>query len=590
MHRVKNPAQRFDWALAVAVSFLVLVSLPLTSRAAVSPADGRVDASVELSEDLSRLVGEVTVELVNRSDEPMTEVALWVFPSRLTAPPEGMDDVVLPRAFPNGFDPGDLNMKSIRVPGGEPLQTRSPWPGLVWVQLVEPVPSGAPLTLEAHYEVRIPERYGPFGRVGRQITLDGGFIPRPTPQGSEGFLERSPPGVIDYSLKLSWAGQGRLEAYVNGEQISLSSEPQRVRGRRAERVSLIAAPSFKRMDFGAKPNRVRFAHRRARAPVSGPDDLTDLAVIDPASHAVATAVDVLRFLQGELERPGEPLMVVEAPLRRDIAISAPGMLLLSDRAFELTPLERFLRVHRVALARAVAESRLRSASLQVERGRRDRVRDLLAIHLSERWEQARYGGQVGIREILGPGRFIAAVEDVIRSPQIPFQSTWFRVVDDTDPFRDRFSLFAHSHPNGRLWREKLLDKLGSESLDRIVNEVARGQASLMEALKDAAPDLDARSYLAQWEAGAPKVNYRLLDVREVSGGLEVAVVREGTATVEEPVTITAIGAQRRTAVWDGAGGRVSLRIEGAQLGDEIVVDPSFRLVESDLDLNLQRCA
>lgn len=547
------------------------------------PVDARIQAELTLSEDLSWLKGSARVQLVNQGDEPMSHLSLWLFPERLAQPPKGLDDVVLPRVFPKGFDPGGVKVASIRGTSGEVLAVSPVRPGLVHVELEEPLGPGDEISLRIEYRVRVPERYGPFGHVDNQLTLDGGFLPRPPPQSVSGFVERSPPGAIDWDLTLSWEGEGELQAYINGESIRLSRNPVQRSGRRSPRVSLVAADEFKILDFEGRGSRVRLAHRRSRPPPSGQADVVDLSAIDPVGQAAATAAAVLRFLANRFQVKRPVTLVVEAPLRRDIAISAPGMLLLSDRAFELSPLERFLRVHRVAFARMVAASFLRQvAPSQEPVHRRDRVRDLLAIHLSEIWEQATYGGQEGIREILGPGRFIAAVEDVIRSPQIPFQSSWFRVVDDTDRFRDRLSLFSHDHPNGRIWREKLLDRLGEERLSQVVDRVVSGEATFVQALGQAAPQGDVLSYLAQWDEGSPEANYKLLDVREVRGGLEVDVAREGARILHEPVTVVALGDQRRSAVWDAPGGRATLRIHGAKSGDEIVVDPNYRLVESDL--------
>jgi hypothetical protein len=583
MHRVKRTAVH---PVSRALSFLVvLLSIVVCPRSWVYavPIDARIQADLVLSEDLSTLAGDATVYLVNRGHEPMTTVSLWLFPERLSVSPEGLDDVVLPRVFPNGFDAGGVELYSIRGAGEAELAVRPIRPGLVRVELSTPLSPGHEIALSIGYRIRIPERYGPFGRVGEQITLDGGFLPRPPPQSAGGFLEHSPPGAIEWDLGLAWKGEGEMDGYINGSSVRLGQKPVRLSGRRSAHVSLVAARSFKHLAFGASGSRVRLAHRRSRPPTSGKGDVLDLATIDPVTQTVATAVSVLRFLAERFKTASPPIQIVEVPLRRDIAISAPGMLLVSDRAFELSPLERFLRVHRVAFARSVAASFIRGvAPSQEPVERRDRVRDLLAIHLSESWEQAIYGAQVGIREILGPGRFIAAVEDVIRSPQIPFQSSWFRVVDDTDPFRDRFTLFSHEHPNGRIWREKLLDRLGEERLSRIVDQLMNRRGTFFEVLSSVEPDFDVLSYLSQWDEGSPEVNYKLVAVRAVEGALEVDVAREGSRTLREPVTVVATGHTSRTIVWDGAGDRATLRIEGAELGDEVVVDPHFRLVESDM--------
>lgn len=567
---------------ALALAFMAHLSAGSWAHAAEQVADCRVEARLSFSESLSTLYGEASVHLVNQGVNPIKEVPIYIFPRRLASIPPGLDDVVMPRVYPDGFDPGDLVVETVRTPEGAELTTNTGWPGLLRVTLPQVAAPGERVSLVVRYRVVIPERYGPFGRVGDRVTLDGGFLPRSAPQTADGFQERSPPGRIDFALSLRVEGEGTLRGFINGRDVRLRGEPVLVRGQGEDRVSLVLAPSFRESSSSSKGAKVRYAHHRARPTPAGPDDLTDLASIDPPGQTLRTTLDVLSFLRRQFGQGPEELLIVEAPLRRDIAISAPGMLLISDRAFELSPMERFLRIHRVALARGIASSYLRTLEpLQETLERRDRARDFMAIHLSERWEQLRYGGQVGIREILGPGRFIAAVEDVIRSPQIPFQSTWFRIVDDTDRLRDRFTLFSHAHSNGRIWREKLLDKLGPDVLDGVVDRAVRGRISLFTALSFET-QLDVPAFLAQWSEGAPEVNYRLVNVRAIANGVEVEVAREGESRVTEPVVIAAIGDRRRVATWDAPGERATVQISGATISDEIVIDPDFRLIESDL--------
>ena len=139
MHRVKRTAVH---PVSRSLSFLVvLLSIIVCPRSWVHavPIDARIQAELVLSEDLSTLAGDATVHLVNRGQEPMTAVSLWLFPERLSVSPEGLDDVVLPRVFPNGFDAGGVELDSIRGGGEAELVVRPIRPGLVRVELSEPL-------------------------------------------------------------------------------------------------------------------------------------------------------------------------------------------------------------------------------------------------------------------------------------------------------------------------------------------------------------------------------------------------------------------------------------------------------------------
>src|SRR5690606_8346291 len=121
----------------------------------------------------------------------------------------------------------------------------------------------------------------------------------------------------------------------------------------------------------------------------------DPTVIDTHAQTLATMAAGLSYLERTVPsgwaRPRE-LLLVEAPLRRDFALGAQGMVLVSDRAFEVLAVEKLRKFHRIALLRALFVQQLEGRLFASEPVRwRDRVLDLVAVHLTERWETERYG-------------------------------------------------------------------------------------------------------------------------------------------------------------------------------------------------------
>src|SRR5690606_27067530 len=147
------------------------------------------------------------------------------------------------------------------------------------------------------------------------------------------------------------------------------------------------------------------------------------------------------------------------------------------------------------------------------------------------------------QQLLEGGSFVAAVDDVIYAPQLPFQHVYFRTLDDTDPFRDHVTLFSHVHPNGRRLHEKLKDIASATEVVALVDALLEpARAPFPELLEARLPQADA-AFLARWDGPYPAVAYRLgrtVTGRDEEGGfVDVEILREGDLTVSEPVEVKA---------------------------------------------------
>lgn len=538
--------------------------------------------------------GSVNLRIENSSSIALQTTDLWLFPERLSTRPKGLTEVEEEWMFPGEFSAGGLKVLSVHDESGRKLEIKYPSSTLARVTLIDSHSPETLLRLVVRFEVKIPKRYGPFGRVDGQVTLDGGFFPRPPPMGPNGYRPDAPPGLIRYALRLQGTGQ-KMHALTLGTLKKVAPEARWSFGetQAVERVSLVLFENFHVTRLNESGVDIFFLHRDARQRDGSEGTIPDLMAIDTQGQAVSTVGLVLPYLRETigLALPSR-MVLVEAPLRRDLAIEAPGMILVSDRAFDLPGMERFLRLHRTALLRAVVGSMLRPSMRQTQPLEwRDRAVDLVALELVARWEARRYGSSHDLSRALSAGSFVAQVDEVLYAPQIPLQHVFFRPVDDTDRYRDRFSLFSHDFPNGHRLHVKLQDRSSEGEVGALVDDMLSGK-TLKESYHKRFDDPSAR-LLKQWDRGYPKLNYRLMSSRpgEDQQGHYVDVVfqQEGDTSIVEPVRVGVWDENGQPAYgfWDGEGKVGKVRIRTKTGASRVQIDPKHRLLEFAVDSDMK---
>ena len=86
---------------------------------------------------------------------------------------------------------------------------------------------------------------------------------------------------------------------------------------------------------------------------SVPETLCGLGYTKSAREVIATVTAGLSFLDREGVTVKAPVVMLQAPLRHDLVRVTDGVILYSDRAFRLLPIERAFRFHRLPILRAV---------------------------------------------------------------------------------------------------------------------------------------------------------------------------------------------------------------------------------------------
>jgi len=622
MHAANLPAACVRLVLFVAA--LALVSLGGGAPASAAPRTVALD--VRWDPDSRIVAGTARWTLVNESAVALTALPLSLYANRFATAPSWAGSLAWFHVFPGGFDRGGTRLTSWRfgetalsVPAAPsaaaaPLRVDLPLPA--------PVAPGAPLTVTLAFETRVPERFGPFGVVGDALTLEAGWYPVPLALAAEGPLVDVPPPPATATVRLACATPAR--ALVSGVHRRCSPAAP------ARPVALGPLPAVAlqvRPDAALLRNRVAgtlvelvYDPPRRAAPVPLPPErlgrdpwngapawprLPELGWVDRPGESLRTASDALRFLSEHLPPavaarllPAR-LRLAEAPLRRDLALPGAGVVWVSDRLLRVTPVERLRQFHRFALVRAVY-AQLVSDALGVREDLADRfwVAEVVAEHLTRAFVVDRYGVREDAFDVLAPGAFLEVVDNVLYAPQMPFQTAYFNVVDDTDPGRDRYRLFFGAAPTGRRVYEKLRDRLGADRLDALIASYLADGLAFRST--DGAPPPE---FFAAWLGPYPPSNVRLVGVasRPLPSGdagapadpyapLDAArfehaalVLREGPAPPPEPVSVRFLLADGSSSdvVWDApagtAEGHVTLR-SSVPL-DTVVLDPEGRLVQ-----------
>ncbi|MBC8068914.1 MAG: hypothetical protein IAG13_11320, partial [Deltaproteobacteria bacterium] len=268
-------------------------------------------------------------------------------------------------------------------------------------------------------------------------------------------------------------------------------------------------------------------------------------------------IDVLGAL-GQPPPPDETLVVVQGPLRTEVAQMHPGVVIISDQAFQLFPAKRFRKFHEDAIARALADAMLEPRI----RGRHDPSTDLwlsgtLGFAVLQLWRTARDQRDEFAPDILSRLTFVPAVDRFLYTQQASFSSAYFRGVEDEMPVRNHPLWFSHLLPTGRRLHEKLSDTIGVVALDRVYRELLAHPSRDPQGVAQRAWGRDLEWFFAQWLGPYPAVDYSVVDVVSEPRGTawthRIRVRKHSRVPVVEPVQVlvTERGGQTHFLVWNG---------------------------------------
>lgn len=408
----------------------------------------------------------------------------------------------------------------------------------------------------------VPARFGPIGRIGRQVTLGGGWYPYLARPGGPPFRGRVRARVtIPASMGLAIGGRVYPPVPSDGPR-TIEYVEEDVR-----QLPMVVLPPF----FTTRPigsdGRILFIRR---PPLRGSEERRCREVEDALA-------DGLRFLSELGRMPEPPLLVVEAPLRHELSQATDGLVLLSDRAFRLFPVDRFFRFHRFPVLREVFTAILLRSMDHV-------AADATGAWLLDRYTESRVGRAENAFDVLSFWSFIPAVDSLLYAPELPFVGAYFRLIEEDDPLHANLVDFPDPSPRGKVVYEKLLDRLGREETGALFEEVLGGRP--LEAAVADRLGAEAAPFLSTWLGPYPDVRYRLAGFTSEPCGAgyctEVRIERDGEP-IAEPIQVLLEDGEGEEHVVVAPASADAVRTVTATTAHEVdyvELDPYGRLAEA----------
>lgn len=582
--------------LGLAAALAAVLALSLSRARAATPERYDVEARVDV--EAGRIVTRTEIQL--RVEQGESVVRLWLYADRLAVAPRVMDGRSARWIYPGEISLGGVDVTRVTVDGvavevsrhalDEGAQERPDRPAIRardfgGSDLVVPLPPGPSRVVRITIEssLSVPDRFGRLGRAGARLALAGPWYPLVLGEGDglPAALHRvraqlvhgvgaGPDGRVSDALRVE--RQGAYVPLVAGADLEARSAP--LEGGR----SLVVVDR-------------RDAYEAPTQRAEGLDALADLAGIDRVASIREAALDVVRTADWLGIAVPDPLVVFVVPSRTELAATAPGVALVSDRIFQIFPIADLREFHLRAMRRALFGVLVQGASAQDPIEDAPWVEDLRAAALEDADEARRHASRGRADRLLEPFSFHPAVDQLLNAPQVAFEDVYFGTVDEVDRFRDDPLRARFPYAHGRRLLTSIADAIDAPAMRRLIAMLARGRRSVRSAIERVAPGSSAR--LAEWiRYPSLEVNYRLgaIESEPIEGGGEgegprhrhrVHIRREGDER-REPVEIEIEddGGERTIGRWDGEGEEGVVVIETRGAFRRAVIDPRMRVSES----------
>jgi hypothetical protein len=598
----------------------LLVAAGVMSVVFPARADGpKYDVNVSVDSSLEFIRGRVTVEFGAEYVQG-GRVVFWLYPNRLAKPPEKMNAMNRPWIYPYDFNPGWMQIKKVTWAGKDVTSTLAdvklpdnhPLAGIdaaaLSVSLPGPCESSSVdgdcrYAVTIDYKVRVPKRYGLFGRSGKSMLMVTGWYPLLATLDDDGApdLWAPPPRA---SIKVGVNASSDVHVLLEDRYFGPSGEGgKRKVSAEFEGAAHVSLAVYRKLSlftascggmtirlYTVKPYHPPPDYKPGGEDVGGvPPGLPDVSKPDRMGQALEMLCRGAELLEAEgvPREGGKPLTVLEAPLRMQVASATENVVFMSDRIYDIFPLKRFWKFHDLQLLRAFFNHELlgRFGGLGHDYETAALEADFAATHLVETYlrdvlERVEYA-----EDILKWGSFISSIDYILYSPMVQFREAYFRTVAEKDWSRDEPWAFMNLEPRGKLIYEKLKDILGEEKLDALVGWLVEGEGDLY-SLTEAAAEEGMSWFFKQWSTCYPSLNYRVKKVKTVKleGGLKrhvVKVYRDGDSWIKEPVVVRfkLVGGDEVDRVWFEAGSEGTVELVTAKRLLNVIVDPEGRLFE-----------
>ncbi|HEY8516997.1 MAG TPA: BamA/TamA family outer membrane protein [Candidatus Binatia bacterium] len=465
VHRVAS------WLLACA-----LLACTWLAAAGTTHADERstrttyeVTATLETHHAKAVVRGSVSISFANASDTPLERVYLHLYPNRFRRDGDEVNDITRMHVYPHGaFHAGGIEVASVQDGSGAALQhplaasqPDVPADTLLEVDLGAPLAPGERRTLVLSFTTYVPERYGPFGVTEYGVAAVAGWYPYLVARDANGAWRFTDgPEPADVSATVTAPANVTL---VVGDQVYAPPHPATVQAsaRGVRTFALIALREARIVSGEANGTRITFVSpvpRRAQRLAPGPEieDLLRLNVERAISLRPAT-----------LAAPAE-LVVVQVPLRWNLATPSDGIVVLSDRALRVQELLRGF--HEAQVAQATYAELLRDATRGCPRQPPRWVTDGVAWQLADRYVRATQPDHRSVHDWIAWFDFFAIVDRFESAPKIPFVQSYFENARSDDELRENVFSYVGDRPPARLVLARLTRDAGSEQVQAAVDD------------------------------------------------------------------------------------------------------------------------
>ena len=585
--------------------------LPLLFGFTSAPPGVSIEASLE--PDTGLVSGTLTWTLTNTAALPLAEAWLFRYPDLYAVDPQ-LDDILLERVYPSGFDLGGQDLGEVVVSDergvdrpASPVEFVLDDVPLIRVPLPRPLEPGESATITGPFTTTIPRKYGTFGRFRGTLTVNGGLAPLPLRLGEGGWQHQEPPARLPRRLELSVPAGWALDVagvspdpaaarFVRdaARSVDLSIEPTQD-GR--QHITL-QAEGLRWISLSAR--RQRAAPLRINLPLGGDRSLSWFGELPRRFQArwLRRSAAAARATLAEVGLDLGDVVLVEAPLRRNLVERGEGVIYVSDRFFEAEAL--FWRYHDLHLARALIAAELEPRTRDREPPRLEPlVTHGLSWGLVPRYLQLRWRNHASLRRILDRLSFVPEIDNILQTPVFPFADQIFDDPWVVDPLRADVRRFNRPLRTGRTLFMRLEDRLGVDPLAAGVQRWFDGDAPLFALLEEqqGEPVLDL---VEHWMGPVTRVNLRVGEVersRRPEGGWTTRVTIHRRVLEGEPVDEVVevrldprFGkTDRHTLVWRGQEEVRSWEVQTARRVASVTVDPRGRVLEVDGDgLSLKR--
>jgi hypothetical protein len=440
---------------------------------------------------------------------------------------------------------------------GVPVGTHFHWRGL-WVDGAErDVPEHAPLIpvhghrVRAEFTAAIPERFGLFG-----VFHDNALLMAPAP-----FVVSAPEHpTLARAMPVDW----QVTVHVNDPHAWLAL-PQHFAGDPSGFFLASAAYGFERRGEAVYRPRPRPRRFLPGAELSVPSEETTIDA--RALREIADSQEWVASALARFDIPPQRWLI--GALRREPTRCAQDALIVSRELFRVAPAPQILAFHRYGLARyAFACATQRAWNISAEDA------DALGAYLANLVYRESVGVQTDAMTVFRPLAFLPDVDSLIYAPKLPWAQLYFNAVDESLTGPPEPDDFFHNRPAGKIIYEKLRDRLGPATTDKLFL-TALTEHKPPSAL---APAADIKIIREDFLGPYPEY-----DVHFRAEGKRITVYRTGSGrNAREPIDLLAIDAKGTAHFARLPGERESEWVEfdkAALPWRSIDVDPSKRLVE-----------